>query len=309
MACPITSHRSLSITMFLHVLRVIFILLEVLVLFNLLIVVHELGPFPGGALARALHRKIRRLVRQTALEENDQRRAVFVRLASVRRICRAAAARADGHHRGRKPISIGRKLPPISALDKIIVAVAGPLFSLLLALVFAASSGPSAIRWANRIMTTVIGYVVPGFAAAKGRAATRAIRFSKWMENRSRVFWDERQRDLERGPQRRRHDPVEVRARRAKYLRSRWSPTRRRRAAGGGKSVRQVLIYPARTPIIDEVEPDYARGRGGFAAGRHHPRIQRHAIYNPIALADYIEQTSERGRLTLDVERGGSTLR
>ena len=42
------------------------------------------------------------------------------------------------------------KLPPISALDKIIVAVAGPLFSLLLALVFASSSGQLVIRWARQ---------------------------------------------------------------------------------------------------------------------------------------------------------------
>ena len=36
--------------MFLHVLRIIFILLEVIVLFNLLIVVHELGHFLAAKL-------------------------------------------------------------------------------------------------------------------------------------------------------------------------------------------------------------------------------------------------------------------
>src|SRR5207245_971671 len=58
-------------------------------------------------------------------------------------------------------------LPRISALDKIIVAIAGPLFSLLLAVTFAA------IVWAvghpvgESDVTTTIGYVMPDSPAAK----------------------------------------------------------------------------------------------------------------------------------------------
>src|SRR5205814_2696424 len=55
--------------------------------------------FSGGALARALHREVWDLVRQTALEENDQRRAVLVRLTPLRRVRRAATTCPDGHHR------------------------------------------------------------------------------------------------------------------------------------------------------------------------------------------------------------------
>ena len=40
----------------------------------------------------------------------------------------------------------GTRLPPISALDKIIVALAGPFFSLLLALFIAGHLGWSGIR-------------------------------------------------------------------------------------------------------------------------------------------------------------------
>lgn len=60
----------------------------------------------------------------------------------------------------------GEPLPPISPLDKIIVAVAGPLFSMLLA--FAAAI----VVWkagkpSNFVPTQVVGEVVPGGPAAK----------------------------------------------------------------------------------------------------------------------------------------------
>ena len=76
------------------------------------------------------------------------------------------------------------KLPPISALDKIIVAIAGPLFSLLLALVFACIVWAVGHPVSEADMTTAIGYVEPDSPAAKGRAAGRATRFSRWTANR-----------------------------------------------------------------------------------------------------------------------------
>jgi hypothetical protein len=56
--------------MILHIARVIFILLEVLILFNLLSWCMSWA-FSRGAVAGSLHREIRRLVWQTALEEDN----------------------------------------------------------------------------------------------------------------------------------------------------------------------------------------------------------------------------------------------
>src|SRR5204863_7966963 len=53
------------------------------------------------------------------------------------------------------------QLPPVSALDKIIVAVAGPFFSLLLAFVFAAVVWVVGYPVSDADATTVIGYIMP----------------------------------------------------------------------------------------------------------------------------------------------------
>src|ERR1700751_5580776 len=59
------------------------------------------------------------------------------------------------------------KLPKISALDKIIVAVAGPLFSLLLALFFAGVVWVVGHPVSESDSTTIIGYVMPDSPAQK----------------------------------------------------------------------------------------------------------------------------------------------
>src|SRR6185295_10299809 len=59
------------------------------------------------------------------------------------------------------------------------------------------------------------------------------------------------------------------------------------------KSVRQVLILPALTPIVDEVQP----GTPAAAAGLQHGDVIRGfngtSIFHPDALADYIEKHPE----------------
>src|SRR5262249_57736667 len=59
------------------------------------------------------------------------------------------------------------QLPRVSALDKIIVAVAGPFFSLLLAFVFAVLVWLAGYPVGESDMTTVVGYVMPK-SPAKG---------------------------------------------------------------------------------------------------------------------------------------------
>src|SRR3954447_1404043 len=140
------------------ILKFIFIFLEVLLLFNLLIFVHELGHFLA---ARWRGLKVDRfaiwfgkpLWKKTI---NGVEYALgcipaggYVSLPQMATM-EAIEGKSD------TPVD---QLPPISALDKIIVAVAGPLFSFLLAVAFAVVVWAVG-RPADVDKTTKIGWVV-----------------------------------------------------------------------------------------------------------------------------------------------------
>ena len=73
------------------------------------------------------------------------------------------------------------------------------------------------------------------------------------------------------------------------------------------KSVRQLLIYPAETPIIDKVEPNTPAARAGLRAGDIIRGFDKTPIYNPIALLEYINK-HPNDQLVLHVERGGAEV-
>ncbi len=68
---------------------------------------------------------------------------------------------------GKVDDDVKEELPPISPLDKIIVAAAGPLFSFLLAVVFAVIAWGVKYPKTEREMTTMVGRVVEGSIAEK----------------------------------------------------------------------------------------------------------------------------------------------
>src|ERR1700681_2001902 len=122
--------------MFSHAVRVVFILLEVVVLFNLLIVVHELGHFLAARWRGLYIEKFgvwfgKPLWKKTIGGVQYSLGSIpfggFVALPQL--------APMDVIE-GKADVDRAR-LPKISALDKIIVAVAGPLFSFGLAVLFA----------------------------------------------------------------------------------------------------------------------------------------------------------------------------
>ncbi|HWX21759.1 MAG TPA: RIP metalloprotease RseP [Candidatus Binatia bacterium] len=118
------------------ILKFVFIILEVLLLFNLLIFVHELGHFLA-AKWRGL--KIDRFaiwfgkpIWKKKINGVEYALGTIPAGGYVALPQMATMEAIEG-----KGESSSQPLPPISALDKIIVAVAGPLFSFLLAVAFA----------------------------------------------------------------------------------------------------------------------------------------------------------------------------
>src|SRR3954453_15852775 len=152
--------------MILQIFRFLVILLEVVVLFNLLIIVHELGHFLaarwrglfiegfGVWFGKPLWKKT---INGVQYSLGSLPFGGFVKLAQL--------APMDMIE-GKADMDRGQ-LPKISALDKIIVAVAGPLFSVLLALFFACVVWAVGHPVSESDLTPVIGYVHQDTPAAK----------------------------------------------------------------------------------------------------------------------------------------------
>jgi regulator of sigma E protease len=152
----------------LSILRFIGVLFLVVMMFNIMIVVHEWGHFLAGRwrglyidrfqiwFGKPIWKKTYNGV-QYGLGSIPA--GGFVSLPQM-----APMESIEGKVDGEAPT---KQLPPISPLDKIIVAFAGPLFSFLLAVVFAV------IVWAVKkpvteaVGTTTVGSVLADSPAAK----------------------------------------------------------------------------------------------------------------------------------------------
>src|SRR5215475_13915102 len=140
------------------ILKFILIFLEVLLLFNLLIFVHELGHFLA---ARWRGLKVDRFaiwfgkpIWKAKINGVEYALGTIPAGGYVSLPQMATMEAIEG-----KGESSAEPLPAISALDKIIVAFAGPLFSFLLALVFALVVMTVGRPVSEAGTTTTIGYV------------------------------------------------------------------------------------------------------------------------------------------------------
>ncbi len=291
--------------MFLHALRIIFILLEVIILFNLLIVVHELGHFLAARWRGLVIEKFgvwfgkpiwKKTVNGVQYSLGTLPFGGFVALPQL-----APMDIIEGETDADRA-----KLPAISVLDKIIVAVAGPLFSLLLALVFATLVWAVGHPVGEADTTTVIGYVEPGSPGEKAGLKSgdkilevdgkRVTRFSGMNDS---VTWNVIRSEGETIPFVVERNGQRLSVSVVPYI----APT----SGWRRKSVRQVLIYPASKPIIDEVEAGSPAAAAGLRKGDIIQGFDGHPMYNPVALADFIRQHPKE-ELKLDVQRGDQQL-
>jgi regulator of sigma E protease len=198
------------------------------------------------------------------------------------------------------------KLPRISALDKIIVAIAGPLFSLLLALCFAAIVWAVGHPVSEGDSTTVIGYVAPDSPAKKAGLQPgdkilsvdgKPVR--RFLGMNDSVSWDVVRSE---------GDKIAVKFQRDGAVQTVWvEPYKAETRGWRRKSVRQLLISPAETPIIDKVEPNTPAAKAGLRSGDIIRGFDQTPIYNPIALLEYISK-HPNDELILHVERGDAKL-
>ncbi len=287
--------------MFLHALRILFILLEVVLLFNLLIVVHELGHFLAARWRGLVIEKFgiwfgkpiwKKKINGVEYSLGTLPLGGFVALPQL-----APMDIIEGETDADRA-----KLPPVSALDKIIVAVAGPLFSLLLALVFAAIVWGIGHPVSEADITTVIGYVEKNSPAEKAglEAGDKILsvdgnRVTRFSGMNNSITWNVIRSEGDTIPF--------VVARNGRRIKTEVTPYIAPSSGWRRKSVRQVLIYPATTPMIDQVQAKTPAAAAGLKHGDIIKGFNGEEIYSPIALGAYIEQHPAQP-ITLEVRRG-----
>ena len=291
--------------MILHIVRLIVVLLEVLLLFNLLIVVHELGHFLAARWRGLYIEKFgvwfgkplwKKTINGVQYSLGSLPFGGFVALPQL-----APMDIIEG-----KADLDRARLPKISALDKIIVAVAGPLFSLLLALCFAVIVWAVGHPVSEADSTTVIGYVTPDSPAQKVglQPGDRILSIDgkpvrRFMGMNDSVSWDVVRSEGKK---------IAVKFQRDGKVQTVWvEPYKAETPGWRRKSVRQLLVYPAETPIIAKVEANTPAAAAGLRSGDIIHGFNQTPIYHPIALLEYISKHPNE-ELVLQVERGGSRL-
>jgi regulator of sigma E protease len=297
-------HREKINEMILHIGRIILVLFEVLIIFNLLIVVHEIGHFLAARWRGLYIEKFgiwfgkplwKKKINGVQYSLGSLPFGGFVALPQLAPMD-IIEGKADVDR---------EQLPPVSALDKIIVAVAGPIFSLLLAFGFAVVVWVAGYPVGESDMTTVVGYVMPD-SPAKGELQpgdkileVDSKPVTRFLGMNDSISWAVVRSEGETVPIKFERDgqvrTVEVEPYKAESRR--WSR----------KSVRQLLILPAETPLIEKVEPNSPAAAAGLQKGDIIRAINGQKIYNTEAL---VQQTKNHPNepMTLQVERDGATL-
>jgi len=283
------------------ILKFIFIFLEVLLLFNLLIFVHELGHFLA---ARWRGLKIDRFaiwfgkpIWKTNINGVEYALGSIPAGGYVSLPQMATMEAIEG-----KSESSDKPLPPISALDKIIVAFAGPLFSFLLALAFAVVVMVVGRPVSEGETTTIIGYVEKDSPAEKAglKPGDRILevdgqRVTKFGGMGDSVTWRVVRSEGET-------IPIKV-ERDGKILEFNPIPIKRETKFWQRKSLRQIEIAPAQSTIVAEVTPDSPAAAAGLKRGDQVVECNGTPLHHFAYLSEYVEDHPQE-KITLGVVRG-----
>ncbi len=289
-----------------EILKVIIILLEVLLFFNLMIVVHELGHFLAarwrGLVVERFGIWFGRPLWQRKIN------GVWYSLGSIPAggfVALPQLAPMDAIEG--KPEVDRARLPAVSPLDKIIVAVAGPLFSFGLALLFAVVVWVVGRPVSEAEATTTIGYVLPDSPAQKAglQAGDRLLAIDgqpvqRWGGLSSdSVTWR-----IVRSE----GDTVLVRYERGGVTNEvTASPIIPERRFWQRRATRQLQIMPAETPMVGVVEPGSAAEAAGLRPNDLITHINGVKLYSALGIGEYAREHPEEP-LRLTVQRGAETV-
>ncbi len=283
------------------------IILLVILFFNLMIFVHELGHFLAGKWRGAYIDRFQIWFGKPIWSKtiNGVRWGIgwlplggFVSLPQMEDM-QAVEGKAD----------IPRNLKPLRPLDKVIIAAAGPLFSLLLAYAFAV------VVWgvgkpAAEMQGTRIGYLTPDSAAAAAGIlpgdrilAIDGCPVSKWTGNmegvRELVALSEGETirfTLARPQADGSEQTIDIESGYKVPPTSWWQRS----------ALRQVGILPAQPTIVGDILPDSPAQKAGLQKGQTITAVNGVAVYTPYAVTAVAEK-GEPMQLTLRNTDGSST--
>jgi regulator of sigma E protease len=291
--------------MILNILRVGLIVFEVLLIFNLLIIVHELGHFLA-ARWRGLHVDkfgvwfgrpiLKRTIGGVEFSLGWIPAGGFVLLPQM-----ATMEAVEG-----KAGVSGSNLPPIKPIDKIIVAAAGPIFSFLLALLFATIVCMVGRPMAEADTTTTVGYVAPDVPAAKAgfKPGDKILEVDGHPVTRFNGMVDSITWYVVRSE----GAVIPFKVQRGDQILTINSGFERPETSGWErKSLRQVGLQPAITPIIAKVAPDSEAAKAGLEANDEVVDIGGEKIYYLKQISEWAQRHAGQA-LPLTVIRDGRTF-
>jgi regulator of sigma E protease len=292
--------------MFFGTLKVIGILLEVVLLFNLLIVVHELGHFFAAKWRGLKVEKFAIWFGKPLWAKTIN--GVEYRLGSIPAggfvaIPQLGPMEALEGETNEK----GESLPPAHPLDKIIVALAGPAASLCLAFLFACVVWFVGRPVSEAETTNVIGYVLEGGPAAKagllpgdkilavnGHPVKRINGMGRMGDS---VAWNVAVSSAPVIPIRFERDGkvrvIEV------------EPVAQPRSSWSRKNLRQIQIMPAMTPMIARVAANSPASNAGLRSGDLVVAANGQKLLSQPALAGILSAT-KGAPVALTIKRGAS---
>jgi regulator of sigma E protease len=201
-------------------------------------------------------------------------------------------------------------LPPVSALDKIIVAISGPVASMLLALLCAVIVWFVGRPVSQAESSTVIGYVVPeGPAARAGLQPGDKIlevnrhpvsKFAGMGNMRQSVMWNVVRSEEPL-------IPVEI-ERDGAVQTVEVEPTVPERQGWGRRPLRQIGILPAMTPMVAKVFKDSPAAVAGIRPRDLITAVDGQPLLSLPSLSEYLDQHQAGVPVDLTVQRGEETL-
>ncbi|HEY5753874.1 MAG TPA: RIP metalloprotease RseP [Chthoniobacterales bacterium] len=287
------------------ILRFLFVCLEVVLLFNLMILVHELGHFLAARWRGLVVEKFgiwfgkpiwKKTIGGVEYSLGSIPAGGFVALPQMAPM-EVMEGRTDTPR---------EMLPPISALDKIIVAIAGPLFSVLLAVIFAFVVWGVGRPVAEGEKTTRIGYVELNSPADKAglRPGDKILSVNGKPVERfggmdKSVSWNVISSEGNTIPF--------VVERDGQKLTLTSTFEKEKKEFWERKGFRQVGISPAQTPLIAKIIDGSFAARAGFKPNDFITAVDGQKIYSPEGIDLYLEQ-NPKTTVQLTVQRGHETL-